>query len=176
MIPLKNSNTILTQHWPQYIVIHDTAERVKHTNMKLDKPDFQTGKMQNYIFQMTREPETKYHIIIERSGNDFYPIMSQPLFTLSKWNDLDPKYYSAIHIAFFGDYSEDFPITRAYVIAAYKVICPLMRMFRLNDDRIVLHKQISQNTQCTCPGEFFDFTRLKMYIKTYRRFRPISKS
>lgn len=168
MIPIKISSLKTSEYWPTHIVIHHTAEDKVPDTFKFDNPKFQTGLLQKEKYQKTKDPNSKYHIIIERIGDDFYPIMSQPLFTKCEWDDIPKEYHSAVHIAILGNMDNDIPMTRLYLILGFRVLFPLTRMFRLKVDRIVFHRDIS-NQNITCPGEMMDINKVRMYARRFRK-------
>lgn len=176
MIPLKISNVKLSTRWPSKIVLHHTGEQLTDKSFfTYDKPDFQSGRYQDTLFMTDGQPITGYHIIVERVKNDFHPIISQPLFTLCEWDDLDVSLHSALHIAFLGNYDHDIPMVRLYMVAAFKIILPMMRLFRIHESDIILHRDVSSDENSTCPGQLFDFDRMRMYIKTFKRMKPITR-
>ena len=170
MIPLRISSVKLVDKWPNHIIIHHTAETSYGLTSAIDTAKFQIGKYESGIYRNTKEFNTNYHIIIEKIESDFYPIISRPLFTITKWDDIPEEYVNAIHIGVFGDFESDLPMKRMYDILAFKVLCPMTIMFRIPEKNILLHKEVSMNEKETCPGEFFDKTIL---ISSYRKFRKV---
>jgi len=168
MIPLRISSLKTSDYWPTHIVIHHTAEDGVPETFKFDNSKFQTGLLQTKKYQLTKNPNTKYNIIIERIGDDFHPIMSQPLFTKCEWEDIPEEYHSSVHVGILGDYDMDIPMTRLYLVLGFKVLFPLTRMFRLKVDRIVFHRDIS-NQDITCPGELFDLDKVRMFARRFRK-------
>ena len=170
-IPLRVSSLKLYTKWPKSIIIHHTVEENHGLTSSIDTAQFQTGKYEYGSARKTKEFVTKYHIIVEKIGSDFYPIISRPLFTQTHWDDIPDEYRNSIHIGIFGDYENDIPMTRMYNILAFKVLWPLTIMFRITEKNILLHKEISTNPNQKCPGEFFDKTLL---ISSYRKYRRVS--
>ena len=170
MIPFKNADLKLSGHKPRHIVIHHTSELVE--SIPIDGDGLDVGKVRNLIYSLQRENKLGYHVIIERVKADYYPIVCQPWFTDCVWPDIDPMYYSDIHVAFIGNYDMDMLMDRAYKVLAFQILVPLSRYFRLDWEDIVLHKEISSNKELTCPGEFFDRVRLLEYFRTYYKRGP----
>lgn len=170
MIPLRATNYKLSNKWPSNIILHSSAcEHIKNiSEVKYDKNSFQSDKFQLYHYAK-HKTETNVHFIIEKSGNDFFVVVSQPLMTLCKYEDLDPKYYKDVHILFLGDYNLDMPMNREYDVLAYRILNPIMRTFLIDEDNILLHNVISNDKNCSCPGEFFNMARLHEAIRKIRK-------
>ena len=170
MIPLRPYFTKPTLEYPSWIIIHHTAElKGLEKQYRYDKPTFLSGKLERMNYQKNKTPNTGYHYIIEKIGQDFHPIVSQPILTKCEWPDLDAKYQNGIHIAFMGDYNYDIPMTRMYIVIAYRLFYPLMRAFRIKEDRIVAHRDVSNDEEVDCPGDFLDFDKIKMFARQFRR-------
>lgn len=170
MIPLRATNVQLASSWPDKIIIHHTACKVPDAaEFLLDRPKFQTGKLQNLIYRREKK-DTNFHYIVESVGNDFQVIVSQPLMTLCEFPDIPKEDWNAVHIALMGNYNRDIPPNRLYKVMAYRVIVPIMRMFVLDFNNIYLHSSLSDNPEVTCPGEFVDLAKLKNQLQSvYRR-------
>ena len=170
MVPLKFGVLKLQTKWPKYIILHHTAELpINQAGLKFDDQKFQLGKLELLNYSMTQDPNLKYHFVIDRVGSDFYPIVSRPLFTDPGWEDILPQYQRSIHIGIVGDYDHDIPMTRMYSILSYRLLFPLMRMFSIPDENVLLHKVVSEIPDLVCPGELFDMHKLRSIMRSYRR-------
>lgn len=170
MINFKNSDLKLSSKKPTHIIIHHTHEIAP--NMPTDTDGFTLPVLQKNIYSFQRKNKLGYHIIIERFKADYFPIVCQPWFTDCHWDDLDKEYDSCIHIAFSGNFELDMLMDRAYRVLAFQLLVPLSRYFRITKDRIVLHKEISNDKTVVCPGEFFDRNRMEEYYHTYYKKGP----
>ena len=149
MIPLRATNAELSGRWPDRIILHHTACKVENAGeFSLDKPTFQSGRMQDVLFRREKQ-DSGFHYIIERVNEDFQIIVSQPLMTLCKYEDLDSDHWRDVHIALMGNYNKDLPANRLYRVLAYRLIVPLMRTFVMDDNDIVLHSAISKDINLT---------------------------
>ena len=170
MIPLKNADITLSDRMPKYIILHHTHELVP--DLGLDTENFQLNTFRRKNYMMHKEQKWGYHIVIDRIKDDYYPIVSQPLFTVSEWPDMDPIYWKALHVAFIGNYDNDMLMDRAYKVLAFQVLVPYCRFFRLTFDRVLLHRDVSNDKTNNCPGEFFDLVRLNEYFRIYYKHGP----
>lgn len=170
MITFKNSDLKLSGKKPTHIVIHHTNELSPTTNVDTGK--FELSNLQKRIYSFQRKNKYGYHVIIERIQSDYYPVVCQPWFTECHWEDLDKDFDTCMHIAFLGNFDMDMLMDRAYRVLAFQLLVPLCRYFRITQDRIVLHKEISKDKKITCPGEFFDRTRMEEYYHAYYKRGP----
>ena len=177
MIPLRATDLKLSQKWPKHIIIHHTIEQITNvSSQKFDTTRFQAGQYNERLYKIEQQKVSRYHFIVERIDKDFEIIVNQPLFTLSEWDDLDEKYSKAVHVALLGDYNHDIPPNRLYLVLAFRLLIPLMRLFYLKEEDILLHKYISNNPEENCPGEFVDMLKLRMAVRKVRRRAAIYRS
>lgn len=176
MIPLRATSVVYSPEWPSCIILHHTNEFTgEHPYFKFDDRKFQSGRFMDYSFKVKHKLETSYHFIIEKIGDDFHVITSQPLLTECVFEDLNPEYNTAIHVAFLGDYNRDLPEMRMYRVLAYRLLAPLMRLFYLNDDDIFLHSDISNNKDITCPGKLVEMDKIQNQLISIRRRKSIKR-
>lgn len=176
MIPLRATNYKLAESWPSAIIIHHTYCRIQKSPLEYDKQAFQTDILHNLNYKLRERSETGFHFIVERVRNDFQVIVSQPLMTLCEYDDIDEKYWKAIHVALMGNYSEDIPMARLYRVLGYRVLAPLMRLFAIKEENILFHSTISKNENETCPGEFVDMSKLLINMRSIMRRRALARS
>ncbi len=176
MIPLRATDVKYSSEWPKHIVLHHTAEFVENVpRFQFDVRKPQALDYMAYSKKVLKQRETKYHFIIDRQGPDFGVMVSQPLLTMCVYDDLPPEFAKAVHIAFLGDYNNDIPPTRIYRVLAYRLLSPLMRLFYLDEEDILLHSAISTEEGVTCPGEFIDMTKVKNSLREVRRKRAVKR-
>ena len=175
MIPLRASALKYSGKWPSNIIIHHTAEFVPDVpNFKFDTSKPQSNAYIDYSFKVLHKTETKYHYILEKIGNDYQIVISQPMFTKCRYEDLDSKYDDSIHVACMGNYNLDIPPTRLYKVLSYRLLAPLMRLFYLKTNDILLHRAIS-NEDIICPGEFFEMDRLINQLTSVRKVKSLRR-
>ena len=170
-LPLKKTDYILSDATPRHIVIHHTVEICP--GVPIDNATFQTGKFQAKSYIFTKPNLKGYHITFEQITDDYYPILSQPLFTKCKWPDLEPTYENAFHIGIIGDLDFEIPTDRLYNVLAFRVLVPLARGFRIPIDNLVLHREISNKKDLTCPGMMFSHERMIKAFRTHWRKGPV---
>jgi hypothetical protein len=155
-IPLRPFTLKYNVRWPKVIVIHHTAElELNSSGVVLDKSSFQTSKLQRANYQIYKETDPPYHFIVELIDDDYQVIVCKPLFTKCIFNDIPEEFDESIHIGILGDYDSDIPPTRLYSILSYKLIIPFMRLFKITEDKIYLHRELSTEDKITCPGQYF---------------------
>lgn len=175
-LPIKPNLYKYSNKWPKYIILHHTEELDLNTGSVLfDKPTFQFNNLQTSYYQLDKL-YLPYHYVIEKVGDEYHSIVSAPLFTKMEFLDLDSEYQEGVHIALLGNYNADNVDLKLYDVLTLRVIIPLMKMFRIEENNIVLHSEVSFLRNSTCPGEFFDKSRLISSIRTNMKHRSITKS
>jgi len=48
------------------------------------------------------------------------------------------------------------PQKRMYEVLAFRILNPMMKMFKISPNRIKMHRDVSSNKELTCPGDFID--------------------
>jgi len=166
MIPLRTSNYIQTYTYPNNIIIHHTA--CKFDIFNIDDNEQQIGRYTTYSYRHTQR-DTGFNYIMELVGDDYVVTVSQPLFTICKFDDIEEKYWGDVHIAVLGNYNRDILPNRAYRMLAYRLICPFMRAFRITENNVFFHHELSKDDKVTCPGSFVERLRLITQIRAIRK-------
>jgi len=174
MIPLRATNYKLSESWPPAVIIHHSACRFKVPELEIDKTKFQTGKLHSLNYSIRRERETGFNFIVERVDNDFHVICSQPLMTQCIYPDIEEKYWRAVHICLMGNYNKDIPMNRMYTVLSYRILAPLMRLFIIKEEDVLLHSTISKE-DITCPGEFVNKEKLLMSLRNVLKRRAVTR-
>ena len=97
------------------------------------------------------------------------------MLTICEYEDIQVEYHKDIHIGLIGDYDNDYPPRRLYRVLAYRLLSPLMRLFYMDEDDILLHSAISTTSGLTCPGEFIEMTLIKSQLREVRRKRAVKR-
>ena len=151
----------------KFIIIHHTAEMYDNPSAAVDNAVFQSRDLLKGALEK-KQPDVNYHFIVEKIRDDYQALMMRPYISLCDFDDIDSNINkAALHIGLLGDYNFKVPEKRLYEVLAYKIISPLIKTFALSPIRVKLHKDVSSNKECTCPGEFFDDGRLESYIRRF---------
>lgn len=151
----------------KWIVIHHTAELYEMPEVKIDNDKYQMNGIFKGVMEL-KAADVNYHYVVEKIKGDYIAIATRPLVYLCDWDDIDEEINSrAIHIAAMGNLDFQIPPNRLYEILAYRLVNPLLRLYKLTPDKVKLHKEVSNDSNVYCPGEFFDKGRL---IAQTRRF------
>ena len=147
-----------------FIIIHDTNCQWEMSDYyKIDKGMFQAGPMRARFRNEKHYDEFPYHFIVERIGENFQTIVGRPLQYSCKneYPDID-TYYSkyGIHVCLMGNYNGNFVLPKMYQQLAYRVICPMMKAYRITKSRILTHGEISKEHP-DCPG--FNFSKQTLF-------------
>lgn len=176
MIPLRATNLKYASEWPKHIILHHTAEFVANVpRFKFDTKKSQATSYLEYSRRILKKTSPQYHFIVDQTEKDYSIIVAQPILTLCEYDDIPKEYHSAIHVAFLGDYNEDFPPLRIYRVLAYRLLAPMMRLFYLDENDILFHSAISTDKSISCPGEFIDMTHIKNQLREVQRKRVVRR-
>ena len=176
MIPLKAALLKYDGEWPDWIIIHHTGEMYPDVpGLMRDVPKAQITDYLNYNYKVGKQIDAKYHFILEQIGNDYQVIVAQPLITKSYFEDIPREFEHAVHIGLMGNYDIDFPTTRLYKVLCYRILIPLLRIFYLKENQIVLHRAISTDRNQTCPGEYVDMNKILTELRSMIRKKPIKR-
>jgi hypothetical protein len=125
-------------------------------NFRIDKKISQVNKLRGMEYLVQMEADLNYHFVIETLGEDYEAIMGRPLAVHCHYPDIRSPYDFAFHVCLMGDSNNFVPTLRCYKKICYSVLSPLMKMFRININNIVLHKEVSDDKEMDCPGNLFD--------------------
>ena len=151
----------------KWIIIHHTAEMYENPEARIDNSKFQIPAIFKGVLEL-KQGDVNYHYVVEKIKEDYIATVMRPFPYLCEWPDIPDQINSrAIHISLLGNLDFQIPPMRAYQILAYRLVNPMLKMFGLSPSRIKLHKEVSNDKEVYCPGEFFDKDRL---IAQVRRF------
>ena len=151
----------------KWIIIHHTSEIYEIPAARVDNPKYQTGSLFKGVLER-KEGDVNYHYVVEKVQDDYIAIATRPIPYLCEWDDIaDEINRRAIHVGLLGNYDMKIPPKRLYDVLAYRLLNPMMKLFNLTPNRIKLHKDVSNDKDVYCPGEFVEIGRI---ITSVRRF------
>lgn len=151
----------------KWIIIHHTAEMYDNPEARIDNSKYQLPGIFKGVLERN-QGDVNYNYVVEKVKQDYIAIATRPFPYLCEWPDIDNNINKrAIHIALLGNYDLKIPAKRLYDILAYRLLNPMMKMFNLKPNKIKLHKEVSDDKETYCPGEFVDISRI---ITATRRF------
>ncbi len=166
-IPLKPSLMKIRRGKPLWIIIHHTSELYVNPEAKIDNPKFQLKGLSKGVLEL-KQADINYHYVIDKIEEDYQPIVCRPFVFLCNWPDIAPSINNrALHVALLGDYNFKVPEKRMYEILAFRILNPMLKMFKLSPNRIKLHRDVSSNKDLTCPGDFIDEAMLEATIRRF---------
>ena len=116
---------------------------------------------------MINKSESKLHYIIEMVNNEYQVVVSQPMLTLCSYDDLDEIFDTSIHIGILGNLNENNINDKFYNTLAYRLLVPLLRMFRIKKTEIYTHCQLSSEEYCDCINYNLDMILIHQYIRKF---------
>ena len=165
-IPLRPSLLKVRRQSVKWIVLHHTSEMYPQPAAKIDNVKFQSPELFKGVLEQ-KTGDVNYHYVVEKIGEDYYPIVTRPFVYLCEWPDIDVNMNNrAIHIALLGNYDLAVPEIRLYEILAFRLLNPFMKMFGITPKHIKLHRDVS-NEDITCPGDFVDMGRIESLVRRY---------
>lgn len=151
----------------KYIIIHQTTCQYNTPESKIDTSKFQVSGLIGNVMEK-KQADLNYNFIIDKIKDDYQIIVCRPFVSICEFDDIDQNINkAALHIALMGSYDFKIPEQRLYNILAYRLLNPIMKQFSINPSRIYFHKEISNNKEETCPGNFLDKEKI---ITSIRRF------
>jgi hypothetical protein len=167
-IPLRPSRLTIRRTKVKWIILHHTIDEYPGAvEAKVDNAKYQMKAIYNQVLEQ-KHGDVNYHFVIDRIKEDYVPITCRPFVTLCEYDDIDANINkSAIHVAMLGSYDFKIPEKRLYEILAFRILNPLLKMFKLNVNRVKMHHEVSDIKDKTCPGDFVD---KNVVIAMVRRF------
>ena len=166
-IPLRPSLLKKRRESVKWIILHHTSEMYEQPEARIDNPKFQLPGLHKGVLEK-KQADVNYHYVIEKIGEDYFPIVTRPFVFLCEWPDIDININNrAIHVSLLGNYDWKVPEKRLYEILAFRVLNPFMKMFSLSPSRVKFHNEVSDIEGLTCPGDFID---KEIVISMIRRF------
>ena len=165
-IQFKPSSLKVRRQAVKWLVIHHTIELYDTPEIKIDNSKYQLQFIYNYVSE-GKSKDINYHFIIEKVKQDYQVAVTRPFSYLCEWTDIDNNINErALHIALLGSYDFKIPENRLYEVLAYKLLNPLMNLFKIVPSHVKLHRDISKN-EITCPGDFIDYAKVESMIRRF---------
>lgn len=166
-IPLRPSLLKIRRTAVRYIIVHHTAEMYDIPASRIDNPMYQMPGIFKGVLEK-KQGDVNYHYVIDKIKDDYIPIITRPFVYLCEWDDIDTNINNrAIHVALMGSYDFKIPEKRCYEILAFRVLNPFLKMFSLAPSRIKLHRDVSSNSELTCPGDFINRAVIEAMVRRY---------
>ncbi len=165
-IPFKPS-LLKVRRQTKWIILHHTAELYDNPESRIDNPKFQMPGIHKGVLEK-KQGDVNYHYIIDKIGEDFFPIVCRPFVYLCEWEDIPPDINNkSVHVALMGSYDFKIPTKRCYEVLAFRVLNPMLKMFKLAPNRIKFHNEVSTDEDLSCPGDFIDKAVIEAMIRRY---------
>ena len=166
-IPFKPSLMRVRHKRPRFIILHHTVCQYPQEGAKIDGPLYQLPFIMNGVLEQ-KTPDINFHYIVEKIKDDYVVMNCRPFVYECDFPDIDTHINRiGIHVAVMGSYSLKVPEKRLFEICAYKLINPLFKIFNLTPNMIKTHSELSSNKELTCPGDFFEVSRLISEVKRF---------
>jgi hypothetical protein len=166
IVPYKPVKFKKTTKQFKYIIIHDLSCRFSNlSGAKVDSKKSSASHLRGYNWIFNDEIDLPYHFLCDKIGVDYETIMGTPFCYKCIYDDIPKVYDSAIHIGISGDYYVIAPTQRAYQQIGYRAVASIMRWFAIPFNNVLLHRDISTNKDCDCPGVMFNKSKFIASIK-----------
>jgi len=166
-LPLRPSLLKIRHTKIKYIIIHHSICQYNIPEAKIDNPKFQIPSLISSVLEK-KQPDINYHFVIEKIKDDYHIITYRPFVYICEFDDIDKNINNdALHIALLGSYNFKIPEERLYNILAYRLLTPLISNFKISPNKIYFHREVSNNKEESCPGNFVNKEKL---ISVIRRF------
>ena len=120
------------------------------------------AKGQGLLFQSPWS-DIGYHFGVENVDDEYEVLIGRPL-TRNGAHCKGVMNRDAIGICFVGNYDIFEPSTTMLLVAIHRLIIPLMKIFNIDSDHIIGHRQIASYK--SCPGKKFNMGTFKNLVET----------
>ena len=166
-IPLRPSRLTVRQKRPKWVIIHHTSELYDNPASRIDNPKYQMPGLYSGVLEK-KHADINYHYVIDQIKEDFEVINCRPFVYMCDWDDISADINKrAIHVALMGNYDFKLPVKRCYEILAYRLLNPMMKMYGMSPNKIKMHRDVSDDKEITCPGEFVDPTIIDAMVRKF---------
>ncbi len=166
-IPFKPSMMQIRRSSIKWIILHHTSEIYVNPESRIDNAKFQIPGISKGVLEL-KQGDINYHYILDKIEEDYYPILCRPYVYLCEWDDIhDDINKRSIHIALLGNYDFKVVEKRCYEVLAYRLLNPMMKLFGITPNKIKLHKDVSNNNDISCPGDFVDPIVIESMVRKF---------
>lgn len=166
-IPFKPSMLKIRRKRIKWIIIHHTSEIYEQPESRIDNPKYQMPGLFKGVLEM-KQGDINYHYVIDKIKEDYVPIVCRPFSFLCDWDDIHSDINEkSLHIGLLGNYDFKIPEKRLMEILAYRVLNPALKLFGIPPSRIKLHREVSNNKDLTCPGDFIDQAIIESMVRKF---------
>jgi len=168
MRPRLNPARLTVRRAPiQWLILHHTAELYPAPSAQVDNAQFQLPALYNNALEKD-DVDLNYHFVIEMIKDDYYVMTTRPFVYLCDWDDIDPNINKrSIHAALLGSYDFKIPAPRLLEVLSFRLINPLIKMFNITPNRVKLHRDVSNDKDLTCPGDFVSMDKVISLTRKY---------
>jgi len=151
----------------KWIILHHTVELYPSPEARIDNAKFQLPFLYNNAIEQ-KKFELNYHFVVEKIKQDYQVMTTRPIAYLCDWDDIDDNINTrAAHVALLGSYDFKVPEIRLLEAVSYKLLNPLLKVFGIPPSRIKLHRDVSNNNDLSCPGDFVDVDRIQALVRRF---------
>ena len=166
-MPFKPSMLKLRRQSVKWIILHHTVELYDLPQARIDNDKFQFPALIKGVLEQ-KTGDVNYHYVIEKIKEDYIPIVARPFPYLCDFPDIHNDINNrAIHVALLGSYDFTIAPKRLYEVLAYRLLNPFMNMFHLSPSKIKFHRDVSDDKDLTCPGDFVDYAIVESMVRKY---------
>jgi len=166
-IQLRPSLLKVRRQTVKWIIVHHTSEMYPQPAARIDNAKFQIPELYKGVLE-DKSGDINYNYVIEKIKEDYHAVVTRPFVYLCKWDDIPNDINSrAIHVAVLGSYDFKVPEARLYEVLAYRVLNPFLKMYHISPSKIKFHRDVSDNKELTCPGDFMDAGRMEALVRRF---------
>ena len=166
-MPFKPSMLKLRRQSVKWIILHHTAEMYDIPSIRIDNDKYQIPGLINGVLEK-KQGDVNYNFVVEKIKEDYNAFVMRPFPYLCDFPDIHNDINNrAIHVALLGSYDFTIPPKRLYEVLAYRLLNPFMNMFHLSPSKIKFHRDVSDDKDLTCPGDFVDYAIVESMVRKY---------
>jgi len=166
-MPFKPSMLQLRRQSVKWIILHHTAEMYDMPSARIDNEKYQMKDLVSGVLEK-KQGDINYNFVVEKIKEDYNVFVARPFPYKCVWGDISNDINNrAIHVACLGSYDFKIPPKRLYEVLAYRILNPFMHMFHLSPSRIKFHRDVSDDKELTCPGDFFDYGIVESMVRKF---------
>jgi len=165
-VPYRPTNFRKRKYNFKYIIIHDVnctfSELSKYM---VDDKKSQTNELRTDNYILHNQSDLNFHFLVDFIKDDYETILCRPLTVECNYEDIKSPYDRSLHVGLMGSYTFEIASNRLYRHLGYRCLVPMLGTFGIPLKHILLHKEVSNNKESNCPGDFFRRDKLLTQIK-----------